>query len=335
MQEPLVSVHMITYNHAPYIAQAIECVLAQKTDFPFELIIGEDCSTDGTREIVFDYAKRHPDIIRVITSDKNVGMKANSFRTTQAGRGRYIAYCEGDDYWHRDDKLQLQAEYLEAHSDCGLVHSDHDRFFAETGKTIKLFFCATHNVPPPDFNVFFGWGGIYNILTCTVMARKQYIDAIMFDKFIYHTPKHCGATDIPLFIELSMKSKIHYFNESLATYTVLEESASNTNSLKKKAKFVKANLESKLYLAKKYAYAEEEKYFEQRLHRANLWVAFFDKNQQLAREQKRNNLLSLKSWLLYLGATNQLASFLFHVPVSIYIQTKKQMHFFLMKLKSN
>ena len=71
MTEPLVSVKMITYNHAPYIARAIEGVLHQKTVFPFELVIGEDCSTDGTREIVFKYQRKHPDVIRVVASEKN------------------------------------------------------------------------------------------------------------------------------------------------------------------------------------------------------------------------------------------------------------------------
>ena len=83
VKEPLVSVKMITYNHASYIGQAIEGVVGQKTTFPFELVIGEDCSTDGTREIVFEYQKKFPDIIRVITSDKNVGGKKNSRRVTK------------------------------------------------------------------------------------------------------------------------------------------------------------------------------------------------------------------------------------------------------------
>jgi glycosyltransferase involved in cell wall biosynthesis len=81
MTDPLVSVHMITYNHAPYIAQTIEGVLKQKVDFPIELVIGEDCSIDGSREIVLQYQKKYPDIIRLITSDKNVGGKKNSYRT--------------------------------------------------------------------------------------------------------------------------------------------------------------------------------------------------------------------------------------------------------------
>lgn len=113
MPEPLVSVKMITYNHAPYIAQAIEGVLMQKTNFPFELVIGEDCSTDGTREIVFDYALRYPKVIRVVSSKNNVGMHENSARTAGSCQGKYIAYCEGDDYWVNSSKLQKQVDLLE------------------------------------------------------------------------------------------------------------------------------------------------------------------------------------------------------------------------------
>src|SRR5512137_2891725 len=112
MSEPLVSVSMLTYNHAPYIAQAIEGVLRQKTNFAFELVIGEDCSTDGTREIVLAYAAEFPRVIRVITSERNVGSTKNSWRTFRACVGKYIAWCEGDDYWHDMGKLQLQFDYL-------------------------------------------------------------------------------------------------------------------------------------------------------------------------------------------------------------------------------
>ena len=81
MAEPLVSILCITYNHAAYISQAIESFLAQGTTFPFEIVVGEDCSTDGTREIVFDYAKRYPHLVRVMTSDRNVGAMSNFLRT--------------------------------------------------------------------------------------------------------------------------------------------------------------------------------------------------------------------------------------------------------------
>ena len=130
-KNPLVSVKMITYNHEPYIAQAIDGVLMQETDFPIELIIGEDCSTDRTREIVLEYQKKHPDIIRVITSDKNVGMHKNAHRTEKACRGKYIAFCEGDDYWIDPLKLQHHVEFLKKNQDYGMVHTDASVLFYE------------------------------------------------------------------------------------------------------------------------------------------------------------------------------------------------------------
>jgi len=110
---PLVSVNMITYNHGAYLAEAIEGVVAQKTDFPIELIIGEDCSTDNTREIALDYQRRYPHLIRVIYSDKNVGMQKNGARTQARARGKYIATCEGDDYWTDNYKIAKQVDFLE------------------------------------------------------------------------------------------------------------------------------------------------------------------------------------------------------------------------------
>lgn len=151
MPEPLVSVHMITYNHAPYIAQAIEGVLMQKTNFPFELVIGEDCSTDRTREIVLQYAQKYPKIIRVITSPNNVGMKKNSYRTIQACSGKYIAFCEGDDFWKNTEKLQMQVDLMDIRPECGLVFSDCDWIFTETNGIIKNYQkknCEQINIQP-------------------------------------------------------------------------------------------------------------------------------------------------------------------------------------------
>lgn len=114
---PLVTIRTSTYQHGPYIKQCIEGVLMQKTNFAFEFIIGEDFSIDETREIVFEYAKKHPDIIRVFTADYNVGSKANGKRCIRAARGKYMALCEGDDYWIDPLKLQKQVDFLENNPD--------------------------------------------------------------------------------------------------------------------------------------------------------------------------------------------------------------------------
>lgn len=110
----MVSVWMITYNHERFISQAIESVLAQDTGFDYELVIGEDCSTDRTRDIVLEFQRRYPTRIRLLLQQENVGAGANAFDVLQACRGKYIAMLEGDDYWTDPQKLQLQVELMEA-----------------------------------------------------------------------------------------------------------------------------------------------------------------------------------------------------------------------------
>jgi glycosyltransferase involved in cell wall biosynthesis len=120
--QPTVSVAVITYNHEQFIAQAIESVLMQETAFVVELVIGEDCSTDGTRRIVQAYAGKYPKVIRALLPEKNLGMARNYEAVWQACRGKYIAWLEGDDYWRTPQKLQKQVTLMEAnphYSMCG------------------------------------------------------------------------------------------------------------------------------------------------------------------------------------------------------------------------
>lgn len=113
-----VSVWMITFNHEKYIRKALDSILMQKVNFDYEIVIGEDCSTDQTRSIVMEYHRKYPDIIKPIFHDKNVGTNANAIICLESCRGEYIAFLEGDDYWISDIKLQLQSDYLDAHPDC-------------------------------------------------------------------------------------------------------------------------------------------------------------------------------------------------------------------------
>jgi glycosyltransferase involved in cell wall biosynthesis len=124
VRAPLVSVLMITYNHAEYLAESILGVVSQVCEFPIELIIGEDASTDATRSIALDFQKRYPETIRVVHSSANVGMIANSRRIFALARGEFVAYCEGDDYWCSKRKLSLQVEALRANPRAAVVHSD-------------------------------------------------------------------------------------------------------------------------------------------------------------------------------------------------------------------
>ncbi|HEV2315085.1 MAG TPA: glycosyltransferase [Candidatus Acidoferrales bacterium] len=118
-----VSVMVITYNHERFIAQALEGVLAQKVNFDYEVVVGEDCSTDRTREILMDFHRRYPDKIVPLLRDHNIGGKENLLATLAACRGQYVALLEGDDYWISEDKLQKQVDFLDAHPDFAMCCS--------------------------------------------------------------------------------------------------------------------------------------------------------------------------------------------------------------------
>lgn len=124
MPQPILSIHCITYNHELYISDALDSFLQQVTTFDFEIVVGEDCSSDRTREIVNRYAALHPNRIRLITSAANVGANANFERTLRACRGKYIAICEGDDFWRDASKLQQQVQFLERNQDYVICYHD-------------------------------------------------------------------------------------------------------------------------------------------------------------------------------------------------------------------
>lgn len=111
------SVLLITYNHERFISKALDSILMQKVNFDFEIIIGEDCSKDNTRRIVVEYQARHPEKIRLLLREKNVGLINNFIDAYHSCKGEYIATMDGDDYWISPDKLQKQVDFLDQHLD--------------------------------------------------------------------------------------------------------------------------------------------------------------------------------------------------------------------------
>lgn len=137
MSKVKLSVILITYNHEKYIARALDSVLMQETDFPFEIVVGEDMSPDQTRQIVKEYKKQYPDKIRLVHREKNTGRPTlNVYETTMACKGEYLAYLEGDDYWTDPHKLQKQVDFLEQHPEYIAVTHSH-KMIDENGDDIK------------------------------------------------------------------------------------------------------------------------------------------------------------------------------------------------------
>lgn len=137
MNDNTVSIFILTYNQENFIAKTIDSILMQKTNFPFQLVVGEDCSTDATRIICEKYASDCGDKIKLLPNlNKNIGLIANYMRTIKECDGKYIAICDGDDYWIDENKLQKQVDFLESHLDFSIVYTNVRRLFSN-GEFIK------------------------------------------------------------------------------------------------------------------------------------------------------------------------------------------------------
>ena len=138
---PMVSVWITAYNHEAYIGKALDSVLMQITDFDFEIVVGEDCSTDGTRDVLLAYQKKYPKKIKLLLHEKNLGFMQNTVETWNACSGKYVALLDSDDYWQDPYKLQKQVDFLEAHSEYSLCY--HDAVFIDQDDSIldDIFGC--------------------------------------------------------------------------------------------------------------------------------------------------------------------------------------------------
>jgi len=170
MPEVTVSVHMITYNHQDYVKDAIEGVLMQKTDFPVELMISDDCSTDNTREIIARYAAKYPKVIKPVFRERNLGSMRNFVDTFQYCTGTYIAMCEGDDYWTDPLKLQKQVDFLKRNPSCRLCFHPSTMLFVDgTGRVLEEGLKGPEERIVPSAAVI---GGVYIRMVTMVFAAE-------------------------------------------------------------------------------------------------------------------------------------------------------------------
>lgn len=287
---PLVSVWMTTYNHEPYIARAIEGVLMQETTFPIELVIGEDCSTDRTREIVMEYQKRRPDITRVITSEQNVGLYENDRRVNKALRGKYVAFCEGDDYWIHSRKLTMQVEIMEANPEVGLVHGGYDKYIAHRNKLIRWRQWRPKTVPSSKYDDVFTQLLVGQYLhpttphTSNVCMRRDLYLAIREnnpDSF----RREFIVVDTQTWLEAARLTRFEFIDESLAVYNYVPDSISNTQDISKRIDFFQSVTRMHLYMCRKYHCGRDvEDIISLRHHGWLLFLAFMAGRRELARE---------------------------------------------------
>lgn len=226
----LISICMITYNHEQYIAQAIESILMQVTDFKIEIVIGEDCSTDNTKIICEQYASENPGVIRLLPTFENLGVSKNFYRTLKACKGEYVAICEGDDYWTDHQKLQKQVRILDADKTLSIVSANAD--YMVEGSIVTT--ANRNNFAVETAGHFYAMEGLVDEWKCqtlTVMFRREKVD---FEKLKSYKILY----DTMLFYELLKNGRGYYLNETVGVYRHHSEGAWHGKTGRQKMKFV-------------------------------------------------------------------------------------------------
>ena len=216
MQNILVSIYCTAYNHEKYIADAINSFLAQQTNFKYEILIHDDASTDRTADIIREYEKQYPDLIKPIYQTENqyskVGITTVDTINFDRALGKYIAVCEGDDYWTDQYKLQKQIDYMESHPECSLcVHA---------GYVVSAVNKKKQDINRPNKGdksytveeVIEGGGGLF--LTNSMLFPTRF--GKIRPAFLENAP----VGDYPLAINLSLQGKVHYIDEFMSAYRV-------------------------------------------------------------------------------------------------------------------
>lgn len=167
----LVSVVIPSFNRSNTVTQTIDSIISQQCDFLFEIIIGDDCSTDNTREVLREYQQKYPDIIQLIFHEKNIGLAANWATCVKSCQGKYICNCDNDDYWHNPDKLQLQVDYMELHTNENVLVTNYRRQNRNTGKTTeeKVLINRSMSLQQAFFK------GKQLLCNATIMYRKDFL----------------------------------------------------------------------------------------------------------------------------------------------------------------
>ena len=217
METILVSIHCLTYNHEKYIAEAIDSFLMQKTTFKFEILLHDDASTDRTQEIIKQYELQYPELIKPIYQKENQYSKGNSVNAVNLinlnrAQGKYIAVCEGDDYWIDPYKLQKQVAYMEKNPDCSLcVHGGYivraDKKITQSSKRP-----SNKNKRFTVEEVIEGGGGLF--LTNSMLFPKKY--ATERPAYLQNAP----VGDYSYAIHLALMGKVYYIDEMMSAYRV-------------------------------------------------------------------------------------------------------------------
>lgn len=251
IEKPLVVIRCITYNQEKYISQCLDGFVIQRTNFSFVAIVHDDFSTDRTAEIINDYAKQYPKIIKPVLDNYNrhtEGTLEMVMKTlVDVYNPKFIAWCEGDDYWTDPYKLQKQVDYFAAHSNCGMVYAQSRVLIQGEG-----FLKEIKGKPYNGLESLF----MDNYMpTATIMVKKIVEDSY-YEEIGFHPEWKMGDWTRNLY--RAIKTEIGYIGEPMAVYRVLNESASHFTDYSKSKSFILNIDEIAFFFVNKYGVGDAD-----------------------------------------------------------------------------
>ena len=256
--ECMVSVVCLAYNHGKYIRQTLDGFVSQKTNFKIEILIHDDASTDDTADIIREYEAKYPNLFNPtyqIENQYSKGVKIVTSILYPKAKGKYLALCEGDDYWIDPYKLQKQVDFLESHPDYGLVHTKAVEFLQEENKLLDT-------VRGSDFDSYDDLLLCDRIATLTTCFKKELYKSYLRDVEI---DKSWKMGDFPIWLYIAANSKIYFMDEVTSVYRILKQSASHFTDWEKHIEFIFSFFDIECYFMHKYHHEYMHKRIAQRL----------------------------------------------------------------------
>lgn len=304
----VVSVIVRAYMREKFIRQALDSVLAQQTTYPFEIIIGENHSSDNTLQICQEYADKYDNII-LLAHKENIGAQRNLDVCIKAGTGKYIMACDGDDWWHNPNKIQLQVDFMEAHPECMMCHTDNDEYYEETGKSVHDCKKSQGIAVPEGMVQKEAFAGKVPVSWPTGCFRRDAFEKYMpMDDFI---KLGMVGEDYPTWVILAAYGELRYLPVSTATYRIGKQSVTQDvdyNRILQRRDGDK-NVVRKLYeMFPKFGTYHEDEYFD-KFYSHQLVMAAYRANDYLSARKfaKEDRMPNWKTRMAYTWVTFKIA----------------------------
>ncbi|MFV0564644.1 MAG: glycosyltransferase family 2 protein [Flavobacteriaceae bacterium] len=302
--KPLLSVHILTYNCEHYIEATLESVLKQKTDFKYEIVIGDDNSTDNTNTILAHYAKRYPDLINYKRNEKQLGILKNFKTTLDRCKGAYVFDLAGDDFLNQNHALQKMVGAFKNDDSLGFIDSGYNHYYEKTKKTDyfinKKFIACSKN----EYKNALLLGKIIPAGVC--YKREALYKHIDFD---FYLKKGLTIEDYPMLVDMVMNTNFYRINEVLVTYRVHNKSHSHMIDFEKQLFLKKQMLDLVAFFSKKYNLSPDViNEYKTEYYKSCLYLAGYFEKKEMGKDMffKLNKPVNFKLAAYYLCSQNSL-----------------------------